>query len=64
MPPIDNKPYNLTERASQRNDEQATRQARQLESDDANEGSVSGNTVSPDGDEAGENRVTTSLSED
>jgi hypothetical protein len=64
MPPGDREPYDLTEQASQRSDEQATSLPRQLEPDDANEERATGNTVSPNGDDAGENRVTTSLSED
>lgn len=64
MPQGDKEPYDLTEKASRRSDEQATNLARQSESDDANEENAPGNTVSPDGDSAGENRVTTSLSED
>ena len=56
--------YDLTEKASQHSDEQSTSLARQLEPDDTKEENAPGNTVSPDGDDAGENRVITSISED
>lgn len=57
-------PFDLTEEASERRDPEATRLARQAESDDLYEGSGAATTPSPEGDAAGENRVTTSISED
>jgi len=57
-------PYDLTEKASNRGNEGATRMARELESDDVNENNALGNVTSPNGDDAAENRVTTSLSDD
>jgi hypothetical protein len=57
-------PYDFTEKASERGDEDSTRLARQMESDDLYDESGLANTPSPDGDSAGENRVTTSLSDD
>ncbi len=64
MPDKDNKRFDLTEQGSQRGDEESTAAARQAESDDLYQGSGLGNTPSPEGDSAGENRVTTSLSDD
>ena len=64
MPEKDNKRHDLTEDASQRQDAEATRLARQAESDDLYDGSGGATTPSPEGDTAGENRVTTSISED
>lgn len=58
-------PYDLTEEASKRGgDEEATTVARNLESDDSNEETNLGQVPGPDGDSNGENRVTTSLSDD
>ncbi|MBB1287237.1 hypothetical protein HRH25_22865 [Flavisolibacter sp. BT320] len=57
-------PFDLTEKASRRKDPEATRLAREAESDDLHEGSGAATTPSPEGDAAGENRVTTSISED
>ena len=64
MPEKEKERYDLTEQASQRDDEQSTAAARQAESDDMYQGSGLTNTPSPEGDDAGENRVTTSLSDD
>ena len=57
-------PYDLTEKASERNSEEASATARELESDDVNENLALGRVPSPDGDDAGENRVTTSISDE
>jgi hypothetical protein len=57
-------PFDLTEKASRRQDPEATRLAREAESDDLYEGSGAATTPSPEGDAAAENRVTTSISED
>ncbi len=54
----------MTEVASKREDPEATRVARQAESDDLYGGPGAATTPSPEGDAAGENRVTTSISED
>ena len=54
----------LTEKASQRSDAASTAAARQAESDDQYQSSGLTNTPSPEGDSAGENRVSTSLSDD
>lgn len=64
MPDKENNFFDLTEEASQRGDENATSAGRQAESDDLYEGSGMGNTSTPEGDSAGENKVTTSLSDD
>lgn len=56
--------FDMTEEASKREDPEATRMARQAESDDLYQGPGAATTPSPDGDSAGENRVTTSISED
>ncbi|MDQ3278901.1 MAG: hypothetical protein M3Q06_11280 [Bacteroidota bacterium] len=60
----DKQRFDLTEEASKRGDEESTHAARQAESDDMYQGSGLTNTPSPEGDSAGENRVTTSISED
>lgn len=57
-------PYDATEQGSRRGDAEATRIAREHETDRENGNAPYGNIVSPEGDSAGENRVTTSLSED
>lgn len=54
----------LTKEASKRQDSEATAVSRQAESDDLYEGPGLAATPSPEGDGAGENRVTTSISED
>lgn len=64
MPDKSNSPYDLTEEASKRSDEKGTSIARELESDDTSENKSAGSVPSPEGDDNGENRVTTSLSED
>lgn len=64
MPVKEKEPYDLIEDASQRDDPQSSAAARQAESDDLYQGSGLMNTPSPGGDEAGENRVTTSLSDE
>jgi hypothetical protein len=64
MPGREKERYDLTEEASQRDNEQSSAAARQAESDDMYQGSGLINTPSPDGDEAGENRVATSLSDE
>ncbi len=65
MPDKKEERFDLTEQASQRGEEEATGAARQAESDDLySGGSGLNNTPSPEGDSAGENRVTTSLSDD
>lgn len=56
--------YDMTEEASKRKDAEATRAARQTESDDLSNGPGGATTPSPEGDSAGENRVTTSISKD
>lgn len=56
--------YDLTEEASEREGPEATRIARQLESDDLYEGPGAAITPSPDGDATGENKVATSISDD
>jgi len=53
-----------TEKNSERGDAKATQVAREQESDRDNGNAPFGNISSPEGDDAGENRVTTSLSED
>ena len=53
-----------TEEDSDRGDSKTTRIAREHETDRENGNAPFGNIVSPDGDDAGENRVTTSLSDD
>jgi hypothetical protein len=62
---MDKKPiitnYDLTEKSSERGDEQATSIARELESDDINENKNLGPVSSPKGDDAAENKVATSL---
>ncbi len=60
----DKQRFDVTEEASKRGDEESTNAARQAESDDMYQGSGRMNTPSPEGDSAGENRVTTSISED
>lgn len=62
--PDKQQPFDLTERANERNDEEKTHLARQAELDDEFDESGLANTPSPEGDSAGENRVTTSLSDD
>ena len=58
-------PYDLSEEASKRgSDEEATNIARSVESDDSNEGTNIGYVPNPEDDVHGENRVTTSLSDD
>ena len=63
MPGDKNRPFDLSEETSRRDSEAATAAARQAESDDMFEGSGLGNMSSPEGDSDGENRVTTSLSD-
>lgn len=59
------KPYDLTEEASRRGSDQgAAEEARKQESDDVNEETNLGFVSSPEGDSAGENRVSTSISDD
>lgn len=60
----DRQDYDVTEEASNRGDKESTSAARQAESDDMYQGSGLTITPSPEGDSAGENRVTTSISED
>lgn len=55
------KNHDLTQQASRRSSEAATRKARELENDDANETAATGKVDSPQGDDAAENRVATSL---
>ena len=62
MPAKEKEQYDLTEEARQRDNVEATAAARQAESDDMYQGS--GLTNSPKGDDAGENRVATSLSDE
>lgn len=65
MPDREKEPYDdLTEKASRRDDAALTTAARQAESDDLYEGSGLTNTPSPEGDDAGENKVSTSLDDD
>lgn len=54
----------LKESANHRSKEEVSRQGRELESDDVLENQALGRVTSPNGDDTGENRVTTSLSED
>ncbi|HEY0040686.1 MAG TPA: hypothetical protein VGB71_08495 [Flavisolibacter sp.] len=54
----------MTEESSDLGDEKATRIARQLESDDVNENTGIGTVPTPDGDNAAENKVATSLDND
>ena len=56
--------YDLTEQASKRGDEQSTSIARSQESDDVNENRGIGNIPSPEGDDAAENKVATSLDDE
>ena len=56
--------YDLTGQASQKKNEDATAAARQAESDDLYEGPDLEHTPSQEDDGAGENRVTTSISDD
>jgi hypothetical protein len=62
---MDEKPakgnYDLTQSSSERQDEKATRIAREQESDDANENTNLGQVSSEKGDSAAENKVATSL---
>ncbi|MDB5207326.1 MAG: hypothetical protein JWR72_2401 [Flavisolibacter sp.] len=62
---MDEKPakgnYDLTQSSSKRQDEKATRIAREQESDDANENTNLGQVSSEKGDSAAENKVATSL---
>lgn len=59
------KPYDLTEEASCRgSDEGTAKEARKAENDDVNEETNLGFVSSPEGDSAGENRVSTSISDD
>jgi hypothetical protein len=59
------KPYDLTEEASRSSgDDSAAAEARKQESDDENEETNLGFVSSPEGDSAGENRVSTSISDD
>ena len=53
--------YDLTQNGSEREDEKATRIAREQESDDANENTNLGQVSSKKGDSAAENKVATSL---
>ncbi len=65
MPGNKEQPFDLTEEASRRGNEEATSRARQAESDDMYSGSSGlNNTPSPEGDSAGENKVATSLSDE
>jgi hypothetical protein len=64
MPDNKKQPFDLSEEASRRDSEQGTAAARQAESDDISEGSALGNTPTPEGDNYGENKVATSLSDD
>lgn len=64
MPDKSSDRYDATERDSDRGDEKTTRIAREHETDRESGNAPFGNIVSPEGDDAGENRVTTSLSED
>ena len=59
-----NAPFDLTEKASERGDEESTSLARQMESDDANEFTGTGFVPTPDGDSAAENKVATSLDDE
>lgn len=59
------KPYDLTEEASRRGgDRGAADEARKAENDDVNEETNLGFVSSPEGDSAGENRVSTSINDD
>ena len=60
----DKQRFDLSEEASSRGSEESTAAARQAESDDLYQGSGLTDTPSPEGDSAGENRVTTSISDD
>lgn len=59
------KPYDLTEKASRRGgDREAADEARKQENDEVNEETNLGFVSSPEGDSVGENRVSTSISDD
>lgn len=59
------KPYDLTQESSRRgNDPEAANEARNAENDAVSEETNLGFVSSPEGDRSGENRVTTSISED
>ena len=63
MPDKEKEPYDMTESTSDRGDDETTRLAREHSAN--REGNAPyGNVASPEGDADGENRVTTSLSED
>jgi hypothetical protein len=56
--------YDMTEKASERDDEKSTTLARQMESDDASEFTGAGFVPTPEGDSAAENKVATSLDDE
>ena len=56
--------YDLTEETSKRGDERATNIARWQESDAVNENRSLGQVPAPDGDDAAENKVSTSLDDE
>ena len=58
------KDIDLTEQSSERGDVAATRMARHKESDDANESRSIGNVSLPEGDDAAENKIATSLDDE
>ena len=59
------RPYDLTEETSKRgSDEDAASEARKAENDDVSEETNLGFVSSPKGDDAAENRVTTSLDDE
>lgn len=61
MPNPTSTPLDATRQNSQRGNEASTQKLRENEADRENTGAPFGNTASPDGDSAGENRVTTSF---
>lgn len=62
---VPGKPYDLTKETSRRDgDSGATGEVRKAENDEVNEETNLGLVSSPDGDSAGENRVSTSISDD
>lgn len=64
MPENDSNHFDATQRQSSRGDEKKNEVVREHETDRENGNAPYGNVVSPKGDDAAENRVTTSLSED
>lgn len=64
MPERKKEPYDSTREPARDNDENATAAGREIGSENLYEGSGLGITPTPEGDDAGENRVSTSLTEE